>query len=606
MTFKSAVSTVLLLLLAFAVYTQDIVEETPTVKTEDEKKEVAELRKEIALLLVKETAAEIEMLQSLTNRISFSADLAETAYVLDPALSRRMYVELADSLARFIAVQSQLMSEKDKNLTGAAIFTGASRAVWKLRRAAMIRSQAVLSAAKHDPILALDLLDATKLNSELKEVLGYFGPKDEVLLIQLASVAPLDDPESVAEFGDRLLKNGLNMGASILLSKLWEKDKEAAFAYAPRVLSAASREVDSIDPDLGAIAMIFRLAGEKPEKEGPATRPLFDPAEIRNLAEAFGRVILAKDEDEMEGPGEAMQYASVIRPYAPEVADQIQRRFLKGDGAGVGTGVGSGRFVRGTGSAPPPPPPPPPAASAVTSDEDGKAVSDAEKQKDRTAELEAKMRSSEDSPEKEAAVREYVANALQGLSAIDDPLAKTAGYVAVSERLEQLGQKEAASEVLNEAFRSVTVNPRNHQEYLQTWTLAGALVDRQPERAFAMIEDLVFRLNGVVANFHGFAEFLDSNGEILDEGELQFGGFGGGMMNQMMRTLDSTGQIVRKLADTDLARTRALAERFDRPEIRVTARLLILKSFVSEKKPAKSGSGPELVISSKETDEGEN
>ncbi|QQS42681.1 MAG: hypothetical protein IPM63_07045 [Acidobacteriota bacterium] len=578
---KSLLATAILLLFALGASSQEFVPANPDDAKKEEKSEDAKLRKEIALLLVKETAAEIEMLQSLTNRISFSADLAETAYPLDPALSRRMYVELADSLSRFIAVQSQMMSEKDKNLTGAASYTGASRAVWKLRRAAMIRSQAVLSSAKHDPILALDILDATKLNAELKEVLGYFGPKDEVLLIQLANIAPLNDPESVAEFGDRLLKNGLNMGAPILLSKLWEKDKEAAFAYAPRVLSAASREVDSIDPDLGAIAMIFRLAGYKPENDAPAAKPLFDPTEIRNLAEALGRVILAKDAEEMKGPGEAMQYASVIRPYAPEMADQIQRRFRKGDGAGFGTGIGGGPVVQGTGNRPPSPPPPPPAALPTPS-KAAEGVSEADEQRERAAELEAMMSSSEDSPEKKAAVREYVANSLQKIAGIDDPLAKTAGYVAVSERLEQLGQKEAATEVLNEALRSVTANPRSHREYLQTWTLAGALVDRQPERAFTIIEDLIFRLNGVVANFHGFAEFLDSNGEILDEGELQFGGFGGGMMNQMMRTLDSTGKIVRKLADKDLVRTRALAERFDRPEIRVTARLLILRSFVAE------------------------
>ncbi|MCO6511821.1 MAG: hypothetical protein J5I65_13605 [Aridibacter famidurans] len=602
---RSLLSTAIILLFAFSALPQESVPDTPDEGKKEEQSEEAKLRKEIALLLVKETAAEIEMLQSLTNRISFSADLAETAYVLDPALSRRMYLELADSLARFIAVQSQMVSEKDKNLKGAAVYMGASRAVWKLRRAAMIRSQAVLSAAKQDPILALDLLEATKMDAELKNVLGYFGPNDDVILMQVANTAPLDDPESVEVFGDRLLKNGLNLGAPFLLANLRERGSEAAFTYAPKVLSAASREIDSIDPDLRAVSMLLRIASEKKGNGAGPVRPLFDPAEIRNLAEALGRVVLGMEADELARSGGGMQYASFIRPFAPEIADQIQKKFARGNGIGVGTGIGGGPVVQGTGNRPPPPPPPPPPAALPAPSPAAGSVSDADKQGERAAELEAMMSSSEDSPEKEAAVREYVSKALQGLAQIDDPLARTAGYVAVSDRLDSLGQKEAASEVLNEAFRAVTPNPRNHQEYLQTWTLAGALVDRQPEKAFAMIEDLVFRLNGVVSNFHGFAEFLDSNGEILDEGELQFGGFGGGMMAQMMRTLDSTGQIVRKLAETDLARTRALAERFDRPEIRVTARLLILKSFVSETKAKDSvfDAVPEAISTDSDDDD---
>ncbi|HUF02675.1 MAG TPA: hypothetical protein VMM38_00715 [Aridibacter sp.] len=599
MTYKQVVSAVVISLLTLSAYAQNSVTEIPAAEKVEEKKEVAELRKEIALLLLKETASEIEMLQSLTNRISFSADIAETAYSLDPAMSRRMYLELADSLSRFIAVQSGMVSDKDRNATGIASYRNAGRTVWKLRRAVAIRTQAVLSAAKHDPVLALDLFDATKISRDVSEVLGYFGPSEDALLMQLASAVSVDDPETVAEFGERLLKNGLNLGAPVLLSKLKGKDYDAALAYAPKVISTASREVDSIDPDLGALAMLLRVAFKRAEKESAPVRPLFDPAEIRNLAEAFGRLILGKEAEEFGGAGKAMEYASVVRPFAPDIADRIQRKFSEENGSGLGTGSGSGPAIRAIGAAPPPPPPPP--AASTSSVYAKGAESEAAKEQERIAELEEKMRSPEDDPEKKAAVREYVSFSLQKISEIDDPLTKIAAYVAVTNRLEQLGQKEAASEVLNEAFRSVTANPRNYQDFLQTWTLAGALVERQPERAFAIIEDLVFRLNGVVANFHGFAEFLDSNGEILDEGELQFGGFGGGMMNQMMRTLDSNGLIVRKLADTDLARTRALTERFDRPEIRVTARLLILKSFVSEEEPEEED--PDVVpVSSPEED----
>jgi hypothetical protein len=115
-----------------------------------------------------------------------------------------------------------------------------------------------------------------------------------------------------------------------------------------------------------------------------------------------------------------------------------------------------------------------------------------------------------------------------------------------------------------------------------------------PEKAFSMVEDLVFRLNDVAAAFVRFAEFIDTEGVILENGELLFDGLGGGMLAQMKRTLDGSGSMVKTLAEADLPRTKALADRFDRPEIRVAARLLILNSLftIEQKTEGEEQEGP--------------
>lgn len=577
-------------LLPLAIVAQQAGAGTDEALSAEQQKEEAELRREIALLLVRETASEIEMLRSITNRISFSSDLAEAAYPLDPELSKRMYLGLADSLSRFIATSSAQISEEDLNADDMTGFRNVSTTVWKLRRAAMVRYQAVLSAAGRDPLVAMDLLARTRFDERVGKALGFGGFTGETqLLMEIVDRAPLNDPETVEELGSRLLKDGLNGGAVRLLSKLKQKDIEAARKYAPKVLSAASREIDRVEPDITAISGVFEV---EDRGAGQTNNPVFDQAELAGLAEAFGRLLLGMEAEDVGGIYGAMGFVEAIRPYSPAIAERVARKFGVDDKAAdsiIGDGIAAVRAAVDAADADEK------AAVAVSEGGERADPAAAEEQK-KKEELEKTLRTKEDSPEKQAAIREMISESLLAISRTPDPVAKINAYVQLSRRLEQLGQQGAASEVLDEAFRTVTTNPRNYEEFLQVWTLAGAIVDERPEKAFAMAEDLVFRLNEVIATFHRFAEFMDSRGEMLDEGELQFGGFGGGMMGRFSSVLNSSEDNIKKFVEADLGRTRAMAERFDRPEIRVAAKLLVLNSYLSEK-PDKKADEPVIEIS---------
>jgi hypothetical protein len=71
----------------------------------------------------------------------------------------------------------------------------------------------------------------------------------------------------------------------------------------------------------------------------------------------------------------------------------------------------------------------------------------------------------------------------------------------------------------------------------------------------------------------------------VDDGEVQVGAFGGSMMRDLTRGLGMVDGTLRSLAKADLVKTRALTNRFDRQEVRVLAKMLVLRAIMGEKKP---------------------
>ena len=92
------------------------------------------------------------------------------------------------------------------------------------------------------------------------------------------------------------------------------------------------------------------------------------------------------------------------------------------------------------------------------------------------------------------------------------------------------------------------------------------------------------RLNDTITGVVRIAEFLDVSGEIVDDGEVQVGAFGGSMTREITRGLGVVDGTLRSLAKADMAKTKALTNRFDRPEVRVLAKMLVLRAIMGEKK----------------------
>ncbi len=146
--------------------------------------------------------------------------------------------------------------------------------------------------------------------------------------------------------------------------------------------------------------------------------------------------------------------------------------------------------------------------------------------------------------------------------------------------LEKKGEHDDAVKLLDDARAIVKVDLANEKESnaLLAVMLGYSLV--APPKAFAMIEPIIDRTNEDVSNLLLLDKLVKSgaikNGEIL--------------MNQPQIPLDyamlqySPGVVALGKADFD--RTRALADRFQRNELRIVARLLLAQAILREAEAA--------------------
>jgi len=122
-----------------------------------------------------------------------------------------------------------------------------------------------------------------------------------------------------------------------------------------------------------------------------------------------------------------------------------------------------------------------------------------------------------------------------------------------------------------------------------TWLLASGYAEANPNKAFPLLETAILRANDTLSAFIKVAEFIDINDEIIDDGEIQVGMFGGSMMRELTGELGMADNTIKSLAKADFAKTVNLTDTFDRTEIRVLAKMLVLRSVMADHSKAEPG-----------------
>jgi hypothetical protein len=118
---------------------------------------------------------------------------------------------------------------------------------------------------------------------------------------------------------------------------------------------------------------------------------------------------------------------------------------------------------------------------------------------------------------------------------------------------------------------------------MYSWMLASGYLESDPDKAFPILEDAITRANNVISAFVQVGEFIDVTEEMISDGEVQVGAFGGGMIRGLSRELGVAESAVDRLVRADFARTKTLTNRFDRPEVRVLAKMLVLRAVLGKK-----------------------
>src|SRR5437867_4781789 len=108
--------------------------------------------------------------------------------------------------------------------------------------------------------------------------------------------------------------------------------------------------------------------------------------------------------------------------------------------------------------------------------------------------------------------------------------------------------------------------------------LATGNASVEPDKAFPLLDDTIGRADDLIAAFIKVGEFIDVAEEVISDGELQVGAFGGTMVRDLTKQLGMADSTIQLLAKADFAKTRDLTNRFDRPEVRVLAKMMVLRA----------------------------
>ncbi len=515
-----------------------------------------EVKKE-AVAFLRETSTDVNGLRTLENRISFSAELAGLMWFEDEKEARTMFQTAMSDFRQLFAQYDAQLNASETASGEEQIYSPVASEAGQLRRkfmkAVAVRQQIATAIAEHDPQLALDFFNDTGLlitnPTYKKQIEGQDSYFENRMLMLIAE----KDVDTALKYARKSLEKGFNYETLSLLRKIYEKDADKGISFGEDIL--ARLKSDKSDPenfyiynsllDLGAQS--FDSA-----KGQSGKKPIFSEQAVREIADLFAQQILARSDDEGSG---FVSFLPQIEKYAPSRAAQIRQKFdIKKPRRGGSV----------ESSAVSPPPPSPDSNTGAESPENAM---------DQIAKL-----NTQQLPKEER--EKIVASARKTIGGIKDPNQKIMALTALALQISKLGDKELAVEIMDEGRNLVNLQPKNYLDFMKIWMLAGGYSQIDAGKSFNILEDAVFRLNETISAFIKVGEFMDINGDLIDDGEIQVGSFGGGISRELLRNLGATDTTIRSLAVADFTRTRALANKFDRPEVRILAKMLILRGVL--------------------------
>ncbi len=542
-----------------------------------------------ALVFLQETAADVGNLRTLENRISFTAELANLLWFEDEKEARAMIESVINDFRQLVmqydAQINALGPRGDGEEAGPGIMsfleepTNRSQIEKKFRMAFSVRQQMASGIAEHDPDLAYsfyegigNIVSNPEMRAKMIESDKHF---EQQLLVKIAE----KDPVKAGRLGRSSLEKGFGYQHVELLKKIYKKDPDKGSEFAAAVLSKVKGE-NPERKSIGALAGLLAFGDE--QLEGSGRKP-YSRQELREIAELLARAILDKpeptemDEYEMDGMGyvtSGVEHIDSIEKYSPARAAQIRTKFK------ITAPAGTKRVVVSTTASAVPPPPI--AKESPAAQRRRLAAEARERREQELEEIRASTGKTELSKEERA---KAAARARQIIAQTPGREAKIAALSLLAGQIASAGDKELASDIMRDAQSLVSPHPKNFRDFLLNWMLAAGYAKADPERAFPILSDLVFRANELIGATVKIGEFIDAGEEAIQDGEVQLGAFSGSMVRGFTGDLGVAEDTVRTLAYADLEKTKALTDRFDRTEVRILAKMIVLRSIFAKKPP---------------------
>ncbi len=549
------------------------------------------LRKE-AVIFLRETLTDVGSMRSLENRISFAAEIAGLMWFHDEREARAMYTgvisDFRDLVGRYDSQMNELglTLEDDDNRPPYMSFmmepTDKSRLIRKFTTAMGVRQQIAMSIAEHDADLAFGFYNdslSVISNPVLRE---QMQTRDTQFEFQLLQHLAEKNATKAAEFGARSLGKSIGYQHIELLKKIYAKDADKGAEYAGALLGKLRGEKpDDVSPHI--ISDLIRFGADELEASRKANgkRPVYTLAELRELAEVLAQAVLSRAEG--EGPG-LISFADTVAKYHPGRAAQIRARFrsARSSNTNASYGAATDELMAAAYAAN--------SANTFSSNSNSGASRAALEREAREKEEKQLFEDVQNLGKKELPKEErekIVAQARKIIAQTHGRDKKIMALTMLASQVSKLGDKELAAEIMRDAERLVNPAPKTYQDFLLSWMLASGYAQTDPNKAFPILEETIGRANDTLGAFIKVGEFIDVAEEMIQDGEVQVGAFGGQMVRGLTRELGMADATIQVLVKADFAKTKALTNRFDRTEIRVLAKMMILRAVLNPMAPPK-------------------
>jgi hypothetical protein len=537
---------------------------SPQTVKNDKKDE--ELKKEAAVFL-RETAIDVGNLRTLENRISFGSEIASLMWYHDEKEARAMFQSviidfrqlLTQSDADFTALQAKSVEEE---MYESSMFGGSSNSETKLmrkfRKAISVRQQIALSIAEHDAQMAYDFFTGTSQAVANQELRKQFEESDKYFELKLIYAIAESDVDKALEAGRRQLAKGASYELIGLLKKIYGKDAEKGATFGEEIVSKIKSDgTKAMNLSLLSILLSEGATSFDKSKVKPAKKSMFSEQALREIADLLGQEILKSENADLTIGFDI----SLIERFSPARAILIKQRLKPKNTQINPTRIDEDNDVPTIQPIP---------VSAESSENQEDLLKNADKLAGENLSKEEKEK--------------LIGQARKEISKLKNREQKLFALSALAAQISKIGEKELAAEIMNEARGLVNLQPKNYKDFLGVWMLAGGYAQSDADKAFPILDDAVGRLNETISAFIKVGEFIDVNEEIIEGEEVQVGGFGGEITRGLLGELGVANSTLKSLAIADFAKTKALTNRFDRLEVRILAKMLVLRAVLGDKK----------------------
>jgi hypothetical protein len=455
-----------------------------------------------------------------------------------------------------------------------------------------VRQQITMTMAEHDPELAfsffndsLSAISNPEFRKEIERQDSYFETR---LLTQIAE----RDPAKAAQLGVTSIKKGVTYEHVELLRKIYTKDPEKGINFGAAIMSRLKS--DKVDMNsyqarhafFNVTESLLRFAEQTLDaSRKPGAKPVYTNAEIRELVELLAQTILNQADTDVIDSGNV----EFIQKYSPGRAAQIRAKFKSSSGGSRYSGVmansanvistagyGSGRASNSNSNMSP--------QERTRLENEAREIEEREDLEKRTMEG-VQALTTKELPKEER--EKIIAQARKIISQTPGRDKKIMGLSMLATQVSRMGDKALATEIMRDAESMVNPSPKNYQDFILTWMLASGYATADPDKAFPLLEETIGRANDTLAAFVKVGEFVDVAEEMIQDGEVQVGAFGGQMVRGLTRELGIADATIQVLAHADFGKTKALTNRFDRAEIRILAKMMVLRAVLDSKKGPK-------------------